>query len=390
MQEKSVLKSPIALRNGLVEVLRTRARLTPKLRELLQTNPDAFLTSLARQEKEGLVALWEGFTSGRKTGIGKYLMNPKREAIVYLLGFHSPNVMRTINLWDRAKLRVPGPFHIVDLGCGTGALTQGLLLSTDARHLQSVVLVDKNGALLEAAEELCRGMLGEQSKTAVFTSKRTLDQWMQSEAGNKALQSFGEDPVVVHLGYIWNELSRQPESQRNLIKWLLRLQERGPVILLVAEPANQMLARSVMQLRDEITQELGWLVHYPCPHQSHCPMLEKARDWCYSEFAWQRPVWQRNIDRLMNVDRGLLSGAMYIFSSPKAKIFMVPDSVRQNIVVGRPLTRYGKTSGFRHLVCTNAGRLDQGPLLKEGSPVTLRGERIAHQQKPVDDKDSAD
>ena len=384
MQVKSVLKSPVALRNSLIEVLRTRARLTPKLRELLQTNPDAFLTSLARQEKEGLVALWEGFTSGRKTGIGKYLMNPKREAIVYLLGFHSPNVMRTINLWDRAQLRVPGPFHIVDLGCGTGALTQGLMLSTNYRKLQSVVLVDKNAALLEVAEELCRGMLGNQEETMVFTSKRTIDQWMFAEAGNKALQSFGSDPVVVHLGYIWNELSRQPESQRNLIKWMQKLQDRGPVILMVAEPANQMLARSVMNLRDEIVQELGWIAQYPCPHQAHCPMLDKARDWCYSEFAWQRPVWQRNIDRLMNVDRGLLSGAMYIFSSPKAKVYLVSDSARQNIVVGRPLTRHGKMSGFRHLVCTHEAELDQGPLLKEGSPVTLRGEGIAHKQKALD------
>jgi hypothetical protein len=88
-----------------------------------------------------------------------------------------------------------------------------------------------------------------------------------------------------------------------------------PSLLLVTDSANQIVARRMMELREELVQA-GYQVLYPCPHQLHCPMLDSQRDWCYSEAAWELPTYQKRIDHLMEVRREVVGASMYLFASP--------------------------------------------------------------------------
>ena len=338
---------------------------------------DATPQQLVDGEFKNIKALWETFNLDRAQ-IPRYLMNPKKQRSAYILGFHLPNIMRACLTWKRAENRFrtmksisesSEPIHIFDIGCGTGAMTHAMILTLisggiDPKRIK-VTAIDQNKAFLEALEGGV-GYLSNDIKTRVIQSD--LAQWDH----DRTPLSHQEINFVI-LGYVWNEVETIPHIRGKLERFLNHAMNLPQTFLQVSEPANQHIARKAMELRCFIGETASIL--YPCPNIEGCPMLDRSRDWCYSEFQWKPPGWMNTLDKKLGLSRSNLAGAGYIASSGS-----FPSNHNQDIkvVVGRPLIGKGKnrsTKNYELLLCSESGLSKTMPPKELKKPL-LRGQLL--------------
>lgn len=344
--------------------------------------------------RKELVELWEAFTLNRSE-VSRYLMDPKKEALTYLLGFHLSNLARAQGMLRRSEHHMglfswlrqqPRPLHIEDLGCGTGALSLATLdtLMRDEKKVPcSIELVDKSRAFLDAA---LHGLQQIDPQAKVVTRQQRLDEYLGFESRKT---DEANDSIVWHqLGYVWNEVSHNPKTTQSLLKHLAQGLKQGRRLITLIEPASQDMARGAMQLRDELCQ-MGYQALYPCPHNGNCPMLERTRDWCYSEWEWQQPLLMEKIDRILDIDRRRIGASAYLFASPDIAMALRTFKNAEGhqgdaIVVGRPLdekAHRSDTRKFNYLLCTAADGLVKEPT--DAGPERLRGVVWERMEKPV-------
>ncbi len=295
-----------------------------------------------QEHRDDVVRLWEAFTTDR-TEVSRYLMDPKRESMVYLLGFHLANQARLSAVLDRAEYRhrllsqlsAAEAVHILDLGCGSGALS--LLTAQELWSYREDLditweMVDKSAAFLEMAA-LGIKLLKDEARPVLRRQK--LDEYLSREVAAGPQEGL----VWYQLGYVWNEVSRHARTTQLLMRLLQGGLQKGQRVITILEPASQELAREAMELRDALVA-MGYLVLYPCPHSQGCPMLETKRDWCYSEAVWDRPPLVKKVDRILKIDRQRIGVSAYVFVSPD----LIEDGhvklgKEGSIVVGRPVEK---------------------------------------------------
>lgn len=347
---------------------------------------------LLKEHRNDLIQLWEAFTTERSE-VSRYLMDPKREALVYLLGFHLANQARADGVLQRlearsgllsylGKRRENSPaqgLDILDLGCGTGALSLSLTDTLKERAPElalSLELVDKSQAFLEIASF---GLQKLAPNAPLVTRRQKLDEYLSRELheGPKSNRW-----VWYQLGYVWNEVSHNPKTSQLLLRFLEAGLSRGQRIISLIEPANQDLSREAQSLRNELL-ERGYRVLYPCPHQDACPMLERTRDWCYSEFTWERPPLARTADRILSIDRHRIGCSAYVFVSPDVALALQTQEAprSEEVIVGRPLTpsRNPQSREFDYLLCTENGLQKSKPVPDASGQIQelLRGQTLS-------------
>ena len=345
--------------------------------------PAAMLQTIVKSEADEVARLWNIFTQDRED-LSRHLLSEKRSAVAYLLGFHLANAARAQMVLTRAHVRQPlakalrnvaGPILWHDLGCGTGALAQvvmhDLVKSKVPLSQVEMHLSDLSGTLLDTAKEVFQAAgWGENVSTHKYLLEK-LSPARLAPTPETGLTGYS-------LGYVWNELARNKAAREALLRvFEERVAKNQDALVLVLEPAMQELAREAMSFRDTMV-ELGYGVIYPCPHTSSCPLLERSRDWCYSEALWEVPKEIQRLDEMLDMDRSRLSGAGYLLASPSFMKRINPPSTTatQNkkqdewgVVVGRPARTTGR--GFDYLICSPDGmkKSPQG----EGDSITPRG-----------------
>lgn len=316
-----------------------------------------------------LVELWEAFTLNRSE-VSRYLMDPKKEALTYLLGFHLSNLARTQGMLRRAEHRIglmswlrqqSRTLHLEDLGCGTGALslaTLDLLFRDGEKIPVSIELIDKSKSFLDAAEHSLRQL---DPSAGLVTRQQRLDEYLSRESRKTETETASEDIVWHQLGYVWNEIAHNPKTTQTMLKHLAQGLKQGRRLITLVEPASQDMSRGAMQLREELCQ-MGYQVLYPCGHSEACPMLERVRDWCYSEWEWQQPPLMEKIDRILDIDRRRIGASAFLLASPDVamalRTFKKSDAAPEAIVVGRPLDeKAGRMNArrFNYLLCSTEG-----------------------------------
>ena len=100
------------------------------------------------------------------------------------------------------------------------------------------------------------------------------------------------------LGYVWNELQKNPKAQRKLSEFMMEASTK-PCLFLVLEPANQNLARNAMELRDDMCLS-GFPLSFQLKPMSNA---RKAKDWCYSESTWKVPTLIADLDKFLEINR---------------------------------------------------------------------------------------
>jgi hypothetical protein len=168
----------------------------------------------------------------------------------------------------------------------------------------------------------------------------------------------GKDVVSIYaLGYVFNELEKNLRAKQRLELILGgHLEAKEPALVFLLEPATQDLCRNAMEWRELLVQA-GYLPYYPCPGAIACPMLERTRDWCYSEGEMHRPFPVANVDRALKIDRSRFASTMFAFASPALAERVKARSANVAPVVGRPERppEPRKAPSFDYLVCTRTG-----------------------------------
>ena len=319
---------------------------TPKGFDRKGRRADSIFKAIFKASKPTILEIWEIYTQ-RRDELTRKLVNNKQSVVAYLLGFHLANMARASELFARSdkrhgwKKKLKGKkVRVYDIGCGTAAMS--LALGIDAEYF----LIDGSGPLLDAAS-----MLAEETGLNAKTSRRVIEELEPKQFTSRD----GEKTVHIYLfGYIWNELTHNNAARRKLLTIVTKHIARDEECLIfIAEPALEQMCRPTMELRDVLCSA-GFVAMYPCPHSEHCPMLDRPKDWCYSEGEWDQPPLAQWVDEHLDMNRSRHAGSLFAFASPAMGI----KSDHAPVVVGRPVREEGKDrykGFFDYLVCGEDG-----------------------------------
>jgi hypothetical protein len=394
-------KGPIALPERLIthwkESLLEFVKLPRSLKVPAEPMTDTlFWNQLIQSQIENIAELWETFTTEREM-VGKYLMDPNREAVAYLAAFHPANEARLLGMLSRMHQRSNimtrlfkerGRTALYDLGCGTGAISQVLafLFERHGKGQLSIQLIEARKAFLEAA---LFGLERIAPETEVRSLRGRLEKNIDILARSFAAPD--NDLSIIAMGYFWNEIERIPSLQRKLVQSFAQfISQNRKALILVLEPSNQNIARAAMALRESLVG-MGYKALYPCPSSMPCPLLERSRDWCYSEYIFNSPRLLQKIDKLLGIERSRMGSSSYALVSPalyEEITFTVEDPA---IIVGRPVVKnphqkrsYAskRDSNIEFLLCTADG-------LKKTKPAPGVEESLRGQGYPLSTSQSA-
>lgn len=288
--------------------------------------------------KRDLLQLWESYNSDREA-IGKLPTTSARILMPYLLGFHLPNAARTYGTIARVELSQSlqkfKTLHVIDLGCGTGAMSAPWLLEY-AKALPTATLhywpIDRSPYFIDLA---CKGAQLIKTDINLQPQKMDLKNLAQLQSLRKLIQVIKPNELIqINIGYLLNEL-HNPQPLGEFINELLSADR--PVLVHLLEAARENEARLALELR-EFLVENGAQVLYPCPKSLTCPLTGK--NWCFSEFNFQAPKELQIVEKQLNLHRRQVGASSYVFTSPNlARQF---DHQRKQVFVGLPKLQSGQ------------------------------------------------
>lgn len=347
--------------------------------------------AVLRSELSEVRRLWEIFTQER-ADLGKFLVANKVQAIAYLLGFHLPNAARMQMALARVESRYAvgemlkahtGMIRWHDLGAGSGAMTHAFLDFARQQGLDPKAIeahaTDVSGNLLDAVNLIAGAMAPDVTMKTHRAGLETLP--------TERFAHDGKDIVSIYaLGYVFNELGKNARARHKVEQILGNHAAKGEAALVyVLEPATQDLCRAAMEWRDGFVAN-GFTPLYPCPGAIPCPMLDRSRDWCYSEGEFLRPLPVQTVDRALKIDRSRFGSTIFALATPAFLSRVKARAANVAAVVGRPEkgpAQAVRVKGpvapreFDYLVCTTTGlqKVPHDPgkdVLPRGAPAPLK------------------
>lgn len=288
---------------------------------------------------------------------------------LFFLASDAPKVALALAECAERDRRFAAPTSVLDVGCGVGATSVGLLLALGLRGVRQVRL------------------------TGVDHAPAVLEQWVRHVRLAAAvigievtLRTFAEDA-----------LHHRPAPDTDLVLCQTALNERLPgnrageidhdrateelvrgwattAPTLVVEPALRSTTRALQRLRDRLLADDALDVVAPCPHRSACPMLPSERDWCHESRRFPpsprveavQAITRRRDDRLL---------FSFLALAPRAAAAPSGDGCLWRLV-SDPLGSRGKTERW---VCCDDGRLRQVRVLdrerRPSNELLVEGER---------------
>ena len=323
------------------------------------------LMNLLAKNKNGLKNLWQSYNVDRFEK-QKALISWEK-VFVYFLGFHLPNSLRSILVLDRVEQRFPGFFKglgaaeqlcvVYDYGSGTGAISQSVKYFFKAIGYGKFLIknFDKNSILGKFAQHF---FTPQEFHFKRLTSFSELTFPKEKDSGYGQLN-------ILCLGYAINEWKGQSlrgflAGWKKATQWIAS--QKDPWIVVLLDSAQQNESRQLMEIRNDAVQS-GLQVLLPCTHNLLCPMLERSRDWCFSEFLLPQNNELRAIDHVMGRNRDSFSTSAYVFWNGKAhtsettKLFDDFRSKNPSAVVGRPLDVFEQNNFVKKnlLLCNKDG-----------------------------------
>jgi len=319
-------------------------------------------------------ALWRRFTRGSHASATDYLADEELR-LAYLAYYLPVNLPKVQTLLAELPTRPeeadspPSPFSVLDVGCGPGTATLGVLdwIRQNPAHSRSavqVVAVDRSAAGLRECEHLWK------LYTRADPSPDT--RLLPVRADLERLRLADQPEIRQHAPYdlivaanVLTELfltSRDPIARRvKLVQSLLKLLHRDGTFMIV-DPALRAVSRNLHRLRDVLVEENACTVYSPCLHEQPCPALVKPEDWCHEERPWTPPPLVAAIDRQVGFIKDALKFSYLLLRKDGRTI--VPRSSSVYRVVSELREMKGEKRAW---LCNETGRPEVGRLERDRS-----------------------
>ncbi len=252
---------------------------------------------------------------------------------------------------DAAQAIPAGPLRILDLGCGLGTLSIGLLgyLGPRAAHA-TITLSDHDPAALALAHTLVSAAAAHLAVPVTITT-RAIDLHDPT-----SVPAPSPSPSFILLGTTLNELHLAvPDPARTTARAALvthlvaTLAPDGALIII--EPALRETARALEQTRDAVlalaTPAAPVHVFAPCTHGAPCSALVDPRDFCHEDRPFNPPP---RLARLISQSSLRSHGLKFAYLTLRRAPGRLSGGAR---VVSAPLSSKGKVEWF---TCSEAGR----------------------------------
>jgi ribosomal protein RSM22 (predicted rRNA methylase) len=239
-------------------------------------------------------------------------------------------------LASRNALPSARPLRVIDLGAGCGAMSLGLVATTQLPL--AITAIDRDSAALGIAATSVRD-LAARRKTATTIATRVDD----------ATRARLADADLVVMGTLLNELD--DTARLAMVERALgALAPDGSVIII--EPALRETSRALHAVRDAIIARGSAHVFAPCTrHAAPCPALADPTDWCHEDRAVTLPPRTAELARLTHLRDGGLKFSYLVLRRDARPLADEPNAWR---IVGSPRTQKGKVEV---LGCSDSGRV---------------------------------
>ncbi|MBA3459897.1 MAG: methyltransferase domain-containing protein [Deltaproteobacteria bacterium] len=239
-------------------------------------------------------------------------------------------------LAGRGVLGAARPLRVIDLGAGCGAMSLGLVASTDVPL--AITAIDRDARALEIAANSVRDLASRRGRSVTIAT-RTDD----------ATSARLADADLVVMGTLLNELT---ESARlaTVERALAALAPDGALIII--EPALRDTSRDLHTLRDAVLTRGSAHVFAPCTRRgAPCPALANPTDWCHEDRAVTLPPRTAELARLTHLRDNGLKFSYLVLRKGEQPLATEPGAWR---IVGEPWSQKGKVEV---LGCSDAGRM---------------------------------
>lgn len=261
----------------------------------LELSHEALITKKGRKALEpfvqGVSALSSGLTKEKNELIQRKYLREDDIRNAYLLYYTTTNFLKVIQpLHEWLPYFGGDTLRILDLGCGTGAATWGVLdyLSTHEHSIKKVEVTFAD--YIKENLDICKKLFALQEvEFEIHADYHQID--IKDDRVVKKVFGEGKYDLIIMMNTL-NELPEDGDTER-INTFTALLADDGA--LLIIEPASKPESRRLLSFRDTAIWK-KMTVYSPCTHQAKCPALIKADDWCFNEVGWERPEFIRHID----------------------------------------------------------------------------------------------
>ena len=239
------------------------------------------------------------FTAGRQdwNKWNRY-MNSEQLLLAYLVYYLPPNLCKIFQICRQNQtiiekmINKKGVLTVLDIGCGPGSATLGLLfylLKRRQGELRTIELwlLDSSAPAMYAAKRMVNLFVqqtGFVPQLNINCVKGTLDNFRQKKGFDLILAADILNEIFLQRG--WTEQIKG--------EFCNRLRTDG--ILFLLEPSLRSTGRQFLKLRDHLLKDRTFYPLAPCLATLSCPALDNPKDWCHHAHDWPRPDFIAYID----------------------------------------------------------------------------------------------
>lgn len=272
---------------------------------------------------------------------------------LYFLASDAPKVVVALDECAARDDRFAAPTNIVDLGCGVGATSVGVLLSLAQRGVRAVTItgIDREPSVLalwSMAVRAAARIVPIDVTLRTFTDD-LLTRPLPKETDLVLCQTALNERLP---GNRSGELTHDAATVDLVEGW----GRAAPTLLI--EPALKATTRALQRLRDAVVDRGHVDLIAPCPHRQACPMLASERDWCHEARRIPPTPMAAEVQRLTRRrdEVSLFSMLALAPRSLRPVPHDPPASPHVWRLVSDPLGSRGKTERW---ACCDDGRLRQ-------------------------------
>ncbi|HUK99835.1 MAG TPA: small ribosomal subunit Rsm22 family protein [Nitrospirota bacterium] len=249
-----------------------------------------------------------------------------------------------------AKLLSQEKLRILDLGCGPGTASLGIMEFLSKMSITPRLEFIAIDQAVENFRELDALFLARRNATRLKATMKTI--CFNIEDGTNLLE--GHFDIII-FSNVLNELFAKHKEwfyrRTDLICNVLRrlLHEDGSCILI--EPALRDTSRNLLFIRDALLCQ-GFQIYSPCFFMGKCPALINPKDWCHEDTTWEPSPLVREINKQTGLRKNSLKFSYLVLRKDRQSL---RDACGDKAlrVVSEPLMSKGKVEFY---LCGPSGR----------------------------------